>query len=182
MKNTIQLFAKNAGLLPKPISKAEKRRLIILETMTCLLVLLWLYTGLDKLVDYKSYWHSMCLQIFPRSVLKIIVPVVPIVELGIGLLFFRPKWRGYAYVSSLLLLVSFTIYVALIYFGYFPKRPCACAGLFEKMSWGAAPYCQYLSVHYSILGTDASPEKKGGVGQSINQIINQRPAADRWQP
>jgi hypothetical protein len=136
MKNTILLLGENTGLLPKPISKAEKRRLIILETMTCLLVLLWLCTGLDKLVDYKSYWHSMYLQIFPRSVLKIMVPAVPIVELCAGLLFFRPKWREYAYVSSLLLLVSFTIYVALIYFGYFPKRPCACAGLFEKMSWG----------------------------------------------
>lgn len=136
MKNTILLLGENTGLIPQPISKAEKRRMITLEAMTCLLVLLWLYTGLDKLVDYKSYWHSMYLQIFPRSVLKIMVPAVPIVELGAGLLFFRPKWREYAYVSSLLLLVSFTIYVALIYFGYFPKRPCACAGLFEKMSWG----------------------------------------------
>ncbi|WP_230150431.1 hypothetical protein [Pedobacter sp. Bi27] len=59
MKNTILLLGENTGLLPKPISKAEKRRLIILEAMTCLLVLLWLYTGLDKLLDYKSYWHSM---------------------------------------------------------------------------------------------------------------------------
>ncbi|WP_316828614.1 MauE/DoxX family redox-associated membrane protein [Pedobacter miscanthi] len=111
-------------------------RRMTLEVLACILVLLWLYTGLDKLADYNKYWHSMYLQVFPRSVLKIMVPAVPVMELGTAILFFIYRYRTLAYVLSLTLLTGFTTYVALIYLGYFPKRPCACAGLFEHMGWG----------------------------------------------
>lgn len=136
MKNTILLFGEDAGLVPGTSPKTKKLRPFTLEVIITILVLLWIYTAGDKLSDYQSYRHSMYLQVFNEKILHILIPSLPFAELVAAGLLMSARHRGYGLWFSALLMALFTGYVALVYFGYFPERPCSCAGLFEKMSWG----------------------------------------------
>ena len=101
-----------------------------------ILVFLWIYTGFDKLLGYQEYWRMMHLQIIPREVLPILVPGLPVLEITIAILLILPSKRLLGLYCSLLLMSVFTAYTLLVYLDFFPARPCACAGLFQKMGWG----------------------------------------------
>ncbi|WP_316809212.1 MauE/DoxX family redox-associated membrane protein [Pedobacter agri] len=117
-----------------------------------LLVLLWFYTGLDKLVFYHSYWIAMHYQIFSQQILTIAIPVLPFLEIAIGLLLIFPKSESLGFLLSFLLMTFFSAYAALVYFGYFVSRPCACAGLFTKLSWGSHLMINLLITLVALFG------------------------------
>jgi len=101
-----------------------------------ILVFLWMYTGFDKVLGYPEYWRIMHLQVIPREVLPILVPALPVLEITIAILLILPSKRLLGLYCSLLLMSIFTAYTLLVYLNFFPARPCACAGLFQKMGWG----------------------------------------------
>lgn len=107
------------------------------QLMILLLVFLWFYTGFDKALNYAAYWKAMHYQVISRDLLVFLVPALPVVEIAIGAMLIIPKFKGLGLWCSTVLMMAFSIYAGLVYFGYFPLRPCACAGLFSKLSWGA---------------------------------------------
>lgn len=107
------------------------------QLIVFILVFLWFYTGLDKIVDYSAYWKAMHYQFLPRELLFILVPVLPLAEILTGCMLISPKFKILGLWCSAGLMTVFTIYAGLVYLGYFALRPCACAGLFSKLSWGA---------------------------------------------
>lgn len=102
-----------------------------------ILVFLWFYTGLDKVLNYPAYSKAMHYQILPRELLWFLVPLLPVLEIALGCLLMIPKLKRFGFLCSTVLMMAFTIYAGLVYFGYFPLRPCACAGLFSKLTWGS---------------------------------------------
>lgn len=115
----------------------EKNILNILQqAVVWILVLLWFYTALDKLIFYSAYTLTMQGQIFPRVWLPLLIPAVPLVELLTGTMLMVSTLRLCGMICSLLLMISFTVYAGLIFFGFFPAKPCACAGLFRDLTWG----------------------------------------------
>ncbi|SFT96293.1 DoxX-like family protein [Algoriphagus locisalis] len=104
-------------------------------TLSILLILVWTYTGLDKLIRWEASRKAFHNQTFPSELAEILAYAVPITELLIAslLLFSVSRWWGY--LSSILLLTVFTTYVGLIWVGAFPRVPCNCAGILESMGW-----------------------------------------------
>jgi len=100
-----------------------------------LLILLWTYTGLDKLIRFESSRKAFHNQTFPAELAEVLAYAVPITELLIAslLLFAVTRWWGY--LGSILLLTVFTTYVGLIWVGAFPRVPCNCAGILESLGW-----------------------------------------------
>ncbi|MEB2787186.1 MauE/DoxX family redox-associated membrane protein [Algoriphagus persicinus] len=100
-----------------------------------LLILLWTYTGLDKLVRWKASRNAFHNQTFPAELAEVLTYAVPILELLLAslLLFSVTRWWGY--LGSILLLTVFTTYVGLIWVGAFPRVPCNCAGILESLGW-----------------------------------------------
>lgn len=99
------------------------------------LMVLWLYTVAAKLYDFNAYQHSMMVQVFSKTVAKVLLYTLPAIEwLAFCLLLF-PQYRKAGLYLSAFLLLAFTLYVALAVFGFYPKKPCSCGGLFRKLSW-----------------------------------------------
>jgi hypothetical protein len=99
-----------------------------------LLILLFTYTGVSKLLDHYRFVFQMRLS--PLVPVKMAAPilgwVVPVLELAIGLL--MEKWRRISLYVSLVLLSLFEVYIiAMLLSGI--KLPCACGGVIAFMSW-----------------------------------------------
>ncbi|QXV64003.1 hypothetical protein INP83_12940 [Mucilaginibacter sp. 21P] len=113
------------------------KRSIIPETIISLLVLLFIYTAVSKLLSYTDYRVSMGRQALPKVLLPVLVPGLPAAELlTAACLLFRPTRITGLYASAVLMAL-FTTYVALAVFGFFPHLPCSCGGVFAGMGWTA---------------------------------------------
>ena len=100
-----------------------------------LLILLWTYTGSDKILRYEYSRKAFHNQTFPAELAEILSFAVPISELLLALLLLFSITRWWGYLGSLLLLSVFTTYVGLIWVGAFPRVPCNCAGILESLGW-----------------------------------------------
>ena len=100
-----------------------------------LLILLWTYTGLDKLIQFEASRKAFHNQTFPSELAEVLAFVIPVSELLLALLLLFSITRWWGYLGSILLLTVFTTYVGLIWVGAFPRVPCNCAGILESLGW-----------------------------------------------
>ncbi|MCE7054724.1 hypothetical protein LZF95_08570 [Algoriphagus sp. AGSA1] len=105
------------------------------DRLSILLILVWTYTGLDKLIRWETSRKAFHNQTFPAELAEVLAFAVPFVELLIALLLLFSVSRWWGYLSSILLLTVFTTYVGLIWVGAFPRVPCNCAGILESLGW-----------------------------------------------
>ncbi|WP_339880806.1 MauE/DoxX family redox-associated membrane protein [uncultured Algoriphagus sp.] len=117
-----------------------------------LLILLWGYTGLDKLIRWDASRKAFHNQTFPAELAEILAFAVPISELLIALLLLFSVSRWWGYLSSILLLTVFTTYVGLIWVGAFPRVPCNCAGILESLGWVEHFWLNCFMILLSIIG------------------------------
>jgi hypothetical protein len=110
-----------------------KRKLII-EFISGLLILLFLYTGLSKLFEHRTFAFSLgkspLLSPF-ADFISIALPIGEIILAGL-LLFKRTQLLGLW--LSLGLMSLFTIYLTYMV-SFADKLPCSCGGVIAKMSW-----------------------------------------------
>ncbi|MFD0749232.1 MauE/DoxX family redox-associated membrane protein [Mucilaginibacter calamicampi] len=102
-----------------------------------LIVLLFTYTGVGKLLDYDQFVFQM--RLAPLPLMITIAPVlgiaVPAVELLIAAGLLTGRYRTRALYTTIILLSSFEIYIAgMLLTGR--HLPCTCGGIISKMGWG----------------------------------------------
>jgi putative oxidoreductase len=109
---------------------------LILSGIPSLLIFLWVYAALSKLINFEQSRNQMLQQVFPAGLSELLAWAVPVVELSTaGLLIFKKTQRAGLYIS-LFLLLHFTIYICVVMLNVFGRIPCSCGGILEKMSWG----------------------------------------------
>lgn len=74
-------------------------------------------------------------QVFPMAMAEVLVWAVPAVELLTAGLLISTRTRIMGISASITLLVSFTVYIALIKLNFFGHVPCSCGGVISKLSW-----------------------------------------------
>ena len=99
------------------------------------LVIVWTYTGLEKLLNLESTRKAMLNQPMPNELEEVLVWVVPSIELILAGMLVLVSSRWWGLLASALVLSVFTTYVGLIWVGAFPRVPCSCAGFLESMGW-----------------------------------------------
>jgi putative oxidoreductase len=109
---------------------------LILSGIPSLLIFLWAYAALSKLLNFEQSRNQMLQQVFPVGLAEILAWAVSVAELSTaGLLIFKKTQTAGLYIS-LFLLIQFTIYTGLVMLNAFGHIPCSCGGILEKMSWG----------------------------------------------
>lgn len=103
--------------------------------LSTLLILLWTYTGLDKLIRFSESRKAFLNQPMPNELEEVLAFSIPGIELLLALLLLFSVTRWWGYLGSILLLSVFTTYVGLIWVGAFPRVPCNCAGILESLGW-----------------------------------------------
>lgn len=108
---------------------------LIVTVITAALIFLWVYAAVSKLINYEQSRSQMLNQVFPVAIAKSLVWAVPFTELLISVLLSFLKTRLYGLYGSLILLISFTLYIGLVMNRVFDRIPCSCGGILNKMSW-----------------------------------------------
>ena len=124
----------------------------VLVVICFLLVLLFVYTALGKMLDMERFTGELRNQPFPKSWAAWIVWLLPITELLIAALLFFDRTRLIGLTGSFLLMSLFTGYTALVLSGVFHKVPCSCGGVIRQLSWPQHLVFNLFFVLISLIG------------------------------
>lgn len=128
------------------------RRKIIIEIISSLLILLFLYASVSKWIAFKSFVGDMNNQPFPNWMTPWLVWSIPIIEFVIvlSLMFDRTRLRGFY--ASLILMLAFTIYTVAVLSHAFRYIPCSCGGVIRKLTWNQHLVFNLFFVGISVAG------------------------------
>lgn len=110
------------------------KKSIALDIIASLFILLFIYTGLMKLLDHTLFINAMHKSSWLAPFASILSIVVPLAELLTAAFLLIPTTRKIGFYSSLGLMSIFTVYVGLML--YFQSNlPCTCGGIIQQMTW-----------------------------------------------
>jgi hypothetical protein len=117
---------------------------LAIEVITAILLLLWIYTGLNKVIHFEKFRFETGRSPFLQHIVPLVAIAVPTSELLIaGLLIFKGT-RVMGLYASLFLMTLFTGYVyVMLHYAY--DLPCSCGGIIELLTWE-----QHLIVNVTI--------------------------------
>jgi hypothetical protein len=110
------------------------RRTTIIETITILNIILFLYTGIAKIMDYSVFKEQLAVSPILSWAAQPVALLLPWVEFAIVLMLVIPRWRLKGLYASFLLMTLFTIYI-IVLFSISTEMPCSCGGIMEMLSW-----------------------------------------------
>jgi uncharacterized membrane protein YphA (DoxX/SURF4 family) len=110
------------------------KRTTIVETISILFIIFFLYTGISKLMDYSVTKEQIALSPLLAPIAGWIVIVLPIAEIIVSVILFIPRTRLKGLYASLILMTVFTGYVIYI-LSYNEHLPCTCGGVLQSLSW-----------------------------------------------
>jgi putative oxidoreductase len=105
------------------------------EVLICLLILLFIYASLSKLLDFYEYRKQLYNQAFPAVLKPMLLWTIPVSELLLTALLIIQSTRTVALYGSLVLLALFTGYIGLVKLHMFHRVPCSCGGVLRSLNW-----------------------------------------------
>lgn len=138
----------------------------IIETISALLVFLFMYTAFSKLNEQANFIEVLGKSPLLGPYKSLLAWSIPMTEIILSMLLIFPKTRGLGLKGSLALMTLFTLY--LIYMVIFtPKLPCSCGGVISKMSWTQHIFFNILFIALSIIGIYLNSKRKDKDNLSI---------------
>ena len=110
------------------------KKAVLLDLLCSFLLLLFLYTALSKLIDYKSFKAVLQKSPLIEQAAPVIAWLLPSGEIVISLLLFFPRTRLAGLYTSLITLLSFTAYLSYM-IAVATQLPCSCGGVLKNLTW-----------------------------------------------
>lgn len=108
---------------------------ILNRAVIALLILLWIYSGVSKLIESEETQLQILNQVFPKALSRAILWSISIIEiLAAFLLSFRTS-RQAGIIISVALMGVFNLYIVAVVQGLFRYTPCSCGGIIANLSW-----------------------------------------------
>lgn len=112
----------------------QPKRLIIAEIICALFVILFIYTGLNKLLDYDSFRFQLGRSPYLQQFSRPVALLLPALELLVAVTLIIKRTRLAGLYASFFLMSLFTGYVAIMLsLSYY--LPCSCGGILQALSW-----------------------------------------------
>jgi hypothetical protein len=127
------------------------RRQVLLESISALLLLLFLYASISKFLDFGTFYHDLKNQPFPQSWTPFLIWIIPCSEIAISIALIFERTRLLGFYASLALMSLFTIYSIMILLHSFAYIPCSCGGVIKHLTWP-----QHLVLNLFFLGLSIS--------------------------
>jgi len=99
-----------------------------------LFVVLFLYTGISKLMEYSVFKEQIAASPILAPVAPFIAWALPLAEFAVAIALFIPAWRLWGLYASFVLMLLFTGYIAAL-LSFSEELPCSCGGILQEMSW-----------------------------------------------
>ena len=97
-------------------------------------IVLFVYAAWSKLADYANFQFGLSESPFIAPFASLLAWAVPAVEILISMMLLVPRLRLAGLYASFLLMLFFTIYIAVMLLSGL-EIPCSCGGVLEEMSW-----------------------------------------------
>ncbi|WP_343303077.1 MauE/DoxX family redox-associated membrane protein [Chitinophaga niabensis] len=122
----------------------------IVEIICYLFVLLFVYTGVSKYLDYYKFLSQIKQSPLLQSWGHAVAILLPAAEFIVSLMLVIPKIRMVGLYASLCLMTMFTSYIiAILQFG--DHIPCTCGGIIQQMSWEQHLVFNFVFLFLSIV-------------------------------
>lgn len=112
----------------------QSRRQTIVEIISALFILLFLYTAINKSMNIQSTARVLAKSPFFPAYSLIIAWTVVIMEYVVAAMLFFHKTRKAGLYLSFWLMAGFTAYIAYMK-AFVPDLPCSCGGVISGMTW-----------------------------------------------
>lgn len=124
----------------------------VIQITSSLLIMLFVYTAVSKLIDIKQFERQMHSQAFSYGTAGILIWTIPELEIltSFLLVFDRTRLAGF-YISALLLSI-FTGYIILVLLHYYKHVPCSCGGVIKALGWKMHLVFNIFFLLLSVLG------------------------------
>jgi hypothetical protein len=113
-----------------------KWRNFTIEISAALLVILFIYTGMNKLMDHEQFSFQLGRSPYMQHLVDYIAIPLPLGELAIAALLIFKRTRLLGFYASFFLMSLFTGYVWLMLNKSY-YLPCSCGGILQALSWKA---------------------------------------------
>jgi hypothetical protein len=127
------------------------RRELFVQTISCLLVLLFVYAAGSKLLDYTKFRVEIGKSPLLTAFAAPVAIAVPVIELLIALLLSFTRTRLTGLYASFSLMILFTAYIFYI-LRFSPYVPCSCGGVLQRLNWTTHLWFNLFFVTIAALG------------------------------
>ncbi|SFD56092.1 hypothetical protein SAMN05518672_102425 [Chitinophaga sp. CF118] len=133
-------------------------RKTFIDIICALLIFLFIYTGISKLLDYNTFRRQLGQSPFITFYAPLLAWMLPLGEIIIaGMLSFNRTRLSGLYLSFFLLCL-FTFYLgAMLQLSYY--IPCSCGGVLQSLSWQAHIILNIAFILLAAVGTLLQPKK-----------------------
>jgi hypothetical protein len=107
---------------------------LIVEVISSLLIILFIYSSLSKLSDYDKFSVQLSKSPFITSYYQLVACSIPATEIVIAFLLVLKRTRLVGLYASFFLMSLFTAYLVIM-LNYSYYIPCSCGGVLEYLSW-----------------------------------------------
>lgn len=150
------------------------KKTTILEIITVLYIILFLYTGISKVMDYTVFKEQIATSPILAPVSKLIALAVPAAEFLVTIMLVVPRWRLKGLYTSLGLMTAFTGYIIAVLL-LNKEIPCSCGGVIELMSWSQHIIFNSIFIALAIAAIIIERKVKHDKQVEYSSIINVRP-------
>lgn len=124
---------------------------VAITLLTSLLLFLFGYTGISKLLDIENFRASLSRIPFIEKGAAALALAVPMAELVVVLLLFFPATRLKGLYGAAGMLSLFSIYlIGMLWLA--PQLPCSCGGVISGMGWWAHLGMNGLLIAFTVIG------------------------------
>ena len=132
---------------------------IIVETVSLLTILLFVYAATSKLLDYEKFIIQLGKSPVLAAFAHWIAWCIPSLEIGIAFLLVFKRTQLIALYAAFTLMVVFSAYIICI-LNFSEYIPCSCGGILENLSWAQHLWFNIIFVMLCALSVMFYPEKQ----------------------
>lgn len=114
----------------------SNNKTLYIQWITAALATLFCYAAISKLLNYEQSRREMLNQIFPSAWALVFTWLIPSIEIFVAVLLLIKRTQKVGLWAAALLLLAFSIYIAVVMTGVFGRVPCSCGGILKNMSYG----------------------------------------------
>lgn len=146
-------------------------RKAVLETISLLFILLFVYTAVSKLLDYEDFRAVIGQSPLLTRFAPILAIAVPAAEIVIALLLVIPGYRRSGLYASFAMMMLFTTYIVVLV-TLSEKIPCSCGGVISRMTWKQHLYFNIFFVLLALLGMWLHTKQSGDTSGQSKQLVH----------
>jgi putative oxidoreductase len=135
-----------------PLPTKDKTNNVVIEAVAALMIILFVYAAVSKLLTFSEFEEQMYLQALPHAVASVAVWMLPALEIITAILLSLRQWRYTGFILFAVLMSLFTGYIGMALSGLLGKVPCSCGGVLQSLGWKAHFFFNLYFLLLSFLG------------------------------